>query len=183
MYTILKWLFEWLFIITACVAVPWWGVTFLLSFGDLGGFWLGIPAIILFGAPVLVFLAFLPKRLLVRWNRSRIKKMILAYLDAQGMARDLLGPVVSSDDKPTAMAFYGQGEVILASAQGECYVERFDIDELRWREIRNKRGEYIGIEALPSAQRSKTGTLQVLSGWNLPGEVRAIYGANGIPLP
>lgn len=183
MYTILKWLFQWLFIITACVAGAWWIVTLLLSFGDPGGFWLGPPAIILFGAPVIVGLALLPLRLLLRWNRSRMKKMILVHLDAQGMSRDLLGPVVSSDEQPTAMAFYDQGQVILASAQGERHIERYDIDELRWREIRNKRGEYIGIEALPSAQRSKTGTLQVLSGWKLPGEVRAIYGANGIPLP
>ncbi|WP_280542708.1 hypothetical protein [Chromohalobacter sp. 11-W] len=139
---------------------------------------------LLIGAPLFAFIALLPLRWLIRRNRARLQKMVNAYLDAQGLSRDQLGPIVSSDEKPTAMAFYSQGQVILASAQkGEHYVERFDIDEIGWREIRNMRGEYLGVEVFPPAQRPSSGTLKIWSGWTLPGEVRAIYGANGIPLP
>lgn len=170
-----------LFVVAALVCGAWFLLAAIFAIFTP----LSAPVLILLiGAPVLGFIALLPLRGLIRRNRNRLQRMINAYIDDQGLSRDQLGPVVSSDEKPTAMAFYDQDQVILVSAQqGEHYVERFDIDELGWREIRDKQGEYLGVEVLPPAQRPSSGTLKIWSGWTLPGEVRAIYGSNGIPLP
>ncbi|MGP9655877.1 hypothetical protein [Halomonas sp. AOP35-4E-18] len=170
-----------LFVVAALVCGAWFVLAAIFAIFTP----LSAPVLILLvGTPVLGFIALLPLRGLIRRNRNRLQRMINAYVVNQGLSRDRLGPIVSSDEKPTAMAFYDEDQVILASAQnGEHYVERFDIDELGWREIRDRQGEYLGIEVFPSAQRPSSGTLKIWSGWNLPGEVRAIYGSNGIPLP
>ena len=178
-------IFKFLFVVVALVAGAWWVLVAILAIFDPGTFLMGPPAIILVGAPLLIGMALLPLRLLYKRNRSRLKRMIASHLEEQGLPLDRLGPIVASDEKASALAFYEQTQVILVSAQGgERYTERFDIDELGWREIRNSRGEYLGVEAFPPANaRPKGGTLKIWSGWNIPGEARAIYGTNGIPLP
>lgn len=178
-------IFKFLFVIVALISGCWWVLIAILAVFEPETFIMGPPVIILVGAPILIFLSLAPLRWLIRRNRNRLQRMINAYIDHQKLSRDQLGPIVSSDEKPTAMAFYDEDQIILASAQhGEHYVERFDIDELGWREIRDNQGNYRGVEVFPPENaRPRGGTLKIWSGSQIPGEARAIYGTNGIPLP
>lgn len=140
----------------------------------------------LVGLPALLFVITIPMRLIARSNKNKVEILINELIDGHpNLGMEKRGPLVVSTQQPTGMAFYADNQVILASARGgEHYAERFDIDELGWREIRNSRGEYLGVEAFPPANaRPSAGTLKIWSGWNIPGEARAIYGTNGIPLP
>lgn len=178
-------IFKFLFVIVALVLGCWWVLIAILALFEPETFIMGPPAIILVGAPIVIFLSLTPLRWLNKRNRSQLQKIIKKFVEDNNLSQDLLGPTVASDEKATAFAFYNQEEVILASdLEGENYVKRFDIDDLAWREIRNNNGDYLGIEVFPPAlERPQKGTLKIWTGTNIPGEVRAIYGVKGIPLP
>lgn len=142
--------------------------------------------LVIVGVPfLLLFLQWL-MRLVTKSNGNEVEKLINQLIESHpNLGMEKRGPLIASYQQPTGMAFYAYNQVILASGQGgERYVERFDIEELRWREIRDNRGNYRGLEVFPPANaRPQGGTLKIWSGSKIPGDVRAIYGANGIPLP
>lgn len=145
-----------------------------------------VVIVTLVGLPVLLVIITIPMRLVVRTNRSKVEKLINQLIESHpNLGMDKRGPLIASSQQPTGMAFYAYNQVILASGQdGERYVERFDIDELGWREIRDNQGNYRGVEVFPPENaRPRGGTLKIWSGSQIPGEARAIYGTNGIPLP
>lgn len=136
--------------------------------------------------PALLWLSGTQIGRIMKKNRRQIEHMINELIKGHpNLTLEKRGSLLTSERHPTGMSFYANNQVILASAQdGEHYVERFDIDELGWREIRNSKGEYLGIEVFPPAgYRPRNGTLKVWTGWRIPGDARAIYGTNGIPLP
>lgn len=142
--------------------------------------------LVIVGVPLLLLFLQWLMHLVTKSNGNEVEKLINQLIESHpNLGIEKRGPLIASFQQPTGMAFYAYNQVILASGQGgERYVERFDIEELRWREIRDNRGNYRGLEVFPPANaRPQGGTLKIWSGSQIPGDARAIYGANGIPLP